>query len=91
MFADSCDPEEYLSEDEMMIPFKGRSSIKQHITGKPYPWGIKFWVLAGISGYVYAFEIYQGVNAECQEFCKEFGAVGGIVLGFCKLIMHKCI
>ena len=35
-------PEEHNSVDEMMIPIKGKfSSIKQHLRGKPHPWGFK--------------------------------------------------
>jgi len=43
----------------MMIPFKERSSVKQYIKSKPKPWGFKVWVLAGVSGYVYKFEMLQ--------------------------------
>lgn len=58
IFKEAYYPEEYLSIDEMIIPFKGRAKIKQYNRGMPHPFGIKTWALAGISGYVYVFEIY---------------------------------
>ena len=32
--------EEFNSVDEIMVPFKGRSGLKQYIRGKPNPWGV---------------------------------------------------
>ncbi|XP_037397374.1 piggyBac transposable element-derived protein 2-like [Pygocentrus nattereri] len=40
-FQSALDPEEFQSVDEMMIPYKGRLSIKQYVPKKPKPWGIK--------------------------------------------------
>ena len=34
---EAYDPEEYLSIDKMIIPFKGRAKLKQHIRSKPHP------------------------------------------------------
>ena len=39
--------EEKLSADEQIIPFKGRSNMKQHMPKKPHRWGYKMFVLAG--------------------------------------------
>ena len=33
--------EEYSAVDEIMIPFKGRSGIKQYMRNKPHKWGFK--------------------------------------------------
>ena len=46
----------------MMIPFKGRSSLKQYIPNKPTKRGIKVWVMADASnGYVRsALKVYVG-------------------------------
>jgi len=52
--------EENLSIDEQMVPFKGRSSIKQYNPKKPHKWGYKVYVLAGVSGYAYDLELYSG-------------------------------
>uniref|UniRef100_A0A3B1KJ79 PiggyBac transposable element-derived protein domain-containing protein n=1 Tax=Astyanax mexicanus TaxID=7994 RepID=A0A3B1KJ79_ASTMX len=43
-FQSALDPEEFQSVDEMMIPYKGRLSIKQYVPKKTQPWGIKVWV-----------------------------------------------
>lgn len=52
--------EECQSVDEIMIPFKGRSSLKQFMQNKPHKWGIKVFARAGVSGIIYDFEIYRG-------------------------------
>lgn len=38
-FSVAVDPDEFHSFDEMIIPFKGRSSIKQYLPTKPGRWG----------------------------------------------------
>ncbi|CAF1640301.1 unnamed protein product, partial [Didymodactylos carnosus] len=58
---------EKLTIDEMMIKFKGRSSLKQYIKQKPIKRGYKVWILADTStGYVYNFDIYSGKSIERQ-------------------------
>ncbi|XP_049855114.1 piggyBac transposable element-derived protein 3-like [Schistocerca gregaria] len=54
------EPEEYHSMDELIIPFKGHSSLKQYVKSKPHKWGIKVSDYAGSSRIVYDFEIYRG-------------------------------
>ena len=54
--------------DKAMIPFKGRSALKQYIPMKPIKWGFKVWVRAdSIKGYVYDFEVYTGKDGENVE------------------------
>lgn len=53
-------PETYHAIDEMMIAFKGHHSLKMYMPKKPTKWGYKLWVRAGVSGYVYDFEISGG-------------------------------
>ncbi|KAK2711497.1 hypothetical protein QYM36_012605 [Artemia franciscana] len=50
-------PEEHHSIDEQMIPFKGRSNLRQYLPKKPTMWGIKVFTRAGVSGFVHDFEI----------------------------------
>ncbi|XP_064607844.1 piggyBac transposable element-derived protein 3-like [Liolophura sinensis] len=53
-------PETYQCIDEMMVAFKGRHSLKQYMPKKPSKWGYKLWARAGVSGYVYDFEVCGG-------------------------------
>eukprot|EP00731_Ephydatia_muelleri_P034280 Em0054g3a len=47
--------------DEAMIPFKGRSYLKQYLLKKPVKWGIKAWCLADShNGYVQKVDVYAG-------------------------------
>jgi hypothetical protein len=55
------EPEERHSIDEQIIPFKGRSLMKQY-NKKPHKWGFKVFTRAGASGMMYDFEIYTGKN-----------------------------
>lgn len=70
--------EEYSSIDEMMVAFKGRSSLKQYMASKPTKWGFKIWVRAGVSGYVYDFEPYQGSGANRNP--PAYGLGGDVVV-----------
>lgn len=52
-FISSLDPEEFQAIDEQIVPLKGRFGVKQYLPNKPQKWGIKIWVRAGVSGYIY--------------------------------------
>jgi len=52
--------EDYKVVDEIIIPFKGRSKMKQYNKNKPHKWGIKMFALASSNGLVHDFEIYVG-------------------------------
>ncbi|CAF4676307.1 unnamed protein product, partial [Rotaria magnacalcarata] len=81
--------EEKLSVDEQIIPFKGRSIMKQHMPNKPNRWGYKMFLLAGgESGICYDFVFYTGKgNKQEHGFCTD------IVLDPCetvpRFINHK--
>ncbi|KAK3880920.1 hypothetical protein Pcinc_014570 [Petrolisthes cinctipes] len=51
---------EHLCVDEQLVPFKGRSSMKQYIPMKPHNCGYKIFVLADDKGMVYDFIPYTG-------------------------------
>lgn len=55
--ADEMEP--CIAVDEVIIPFKGRHSLKVYIMKKLKKWGYKVWTLAGRSGYVYRVQLYN--------------------------------
>ncbi|CAF4282180.1 unnamed protein product [Rotaria sordida] len=63
--------EEKLSVDEQIIPFKGRSIMKQQMPNKPSRWGYKMFLLAGgNSGICCDFISYTGKSIkQPYEFC----------------------
>ena len=71
-------PDENNSVDEMMVPYKGRTSrIKQYMRGKPHAWGFKIWARTSVSGMLYDFDVYQGNVANTRS---EFGLSADVVL-----------
>lgn len=73
--------------DEQIIPFKGQLSVKQFSRGKPYPWGIKVFLLCGESGIVYDLLLYQGSTTELNpESLKSLGLGASVVLHLTKNI-----
>ena len=57
-----------VSIDEAMIPFKGRSALKQYLALKPIKRGFKVWVLAdSVTGYASKFEVYTGKKGNAVE------------------------
>ena len=66
-------PPKNVSVDEAMIPFKGRSTLKQYMPLKPVKRGIKVWAMSDAkNGYVSEFEVYTGKKANTVE--KNLGA-----------------
>ena len=58
---DNYRPNRENSIDEAMIPFKGRSSLKQYVPLEPVKRGFKVWVRADSwNGYFCEFEVYTG-------------------------------
>ena len=52
---------QFVSLDESMTGYKGRSRFKQYIRSKPTPWGFKFFCLCDpVSGYFKEFLLYTG-------------------------------
>lgn len=80
--------EEHLSIDEQIIPFKGRSSLKQYCPMKPKKWGYKVFVLSGVSGFSYKIEVYTGKENSEPRLPGEpdCGASGNVVVRLCRMI-----
>ena len=53
-------PTENLCIDEQMVPFKGRSKLKQYNPQKPKKWGYRLYVLTNPEGLIYNFEVHTG-------------------------------
>ena len=67
-FSSVYKPGRDVSIDEAMIPFKGRSSLKQYLPKKPVKRGIKVWALAdGQNGYMSQFQVYTGKTGNTPE------------------------
>ncbi|XP_049816457.1 piggyBac transposable element-derived protein 3-like [Schistocerca nitens] len=79
-------PEEYQAVDEQIIPFKGRSGLKEYVRNKPHKWGYKSFTRAGALGMMYDFEIYVGKNT-CSD--RGLGLSGDIVLSLMETLPEK--
>ena len=67
--------------DESMIPFKGRSALKQYMPLKPIKRGYKVWCIADAkTGYVLKFEIYTGKQADADATPGDYGLGERVVL-----------
>lgn len=61
IFKKMFSPSRYLSVDESMVRFKGRSSLKQYMPMKPIKRGFKVWVIAcAVTGYCLGISVYEG-------------------------------
>ncbi|XP_062256971.1 piggyBac transposable element-derived protein 2-like [Platichthys flesus] len=77
--------DQMLSIVEQLVPFKGRSSLKQYIPRKPHKWGYKIFVLCDTKGLVHSFDIYTGtIDPVPGE--PDIGASGNIVLKLAQTI-----
>ncbi|XP_065581710.1 piggyBac transposable element-derived protein 3-like [Artemia franciscana] len=83
-------PEEHHSIDEQMIPFKGRSTLRQYLPKKPTKWRVKVFTRAGVSGIVHDFEVYQGKGTLVEHDIEpDLGVRGNIVLRLISTLPEK--
>lgn len=83
-YGDLFNPSSFLSVDESMVAFKGRSSLKQYIPNKPIKRGLKVWAIAcAVTGFFINFEVYEG-KAALREKDETLGE--HVVLGLAKAI-----
>ena len=67
--------------DEQLVPFKGKSSLKQYLPNKPHKWGYKIFVLADDQGMTYDFIPYSGkIHPVDKPDVPDLKASGNIVL-----------
>lgn len=73
-----------------MCPTKARSYLKQYLPLKPHKWGYKLFVICGVSGYAYNFEIYTGSENNANERVQfdepDLGATGNTVVRLARVI-----
>ena len=75
--------------DEAMIPFQGRSAIKQYMPLKPTKRGFKVWVRADSpTGYFCEFSIYEG-QSESTEDSTDAGLGTRVVKKLTRNIINK--
>ncbi|KAH8027792.1 hypothetical protein HPB51_010306 [Rhipicephalus microplus] len=74
-----------LCVDEQLVPFKGRSSLKQYLPNKPKKWSYKLFLLCDERGIMYNFEVYTGKSLPQQGF-PDIGASGNIVLQMASIV-----
>jgi len=75
-FQDVYTPEEQLTIDEAICPFRGRIFFRVYIKGKPHKYGIKMFELCEAkSGYVYNLDIYTGGLPTNSEHNTAFSVV----------------
>lgn len=80
--------EENLSCDEQIIPFKGRISLKTYNPKKPHKWGYKMWVLSGVSGISYNFELFGDKDAtQVIQGEPNLGAASNVIVRLCRDIV----
>lgn len=59
----------HVSVDESIVPFKGRTHMKQYCKDKPHKWGVKIWCLCcADTGYFYSFAPYAGKGSLEHKF-----------------------
>ena len=63
-FKNAVLPETFEPVDEQVAPFKEVHSMKCYLPKKPKKWGYKFWARAGISSYIYDFEVHGGLGSK---------------------------
>ena len=66
-FASLYNPSRENAIDEAMVPYKGRSSLKQYMPKKPVRRGLKVWMRADSNnGYVSQFQVYVGKETSAE-------------------------
>lgn len=81
--------EKSLSIGEQLCSTKARHFLTQYLAMKSHKWGHKFFVLCGVSGFSYNFEMYSGQeNSVDNRYSWEpdYGASGNVVVRLCRIL-----
>ena len=72
-------PTEILCMNKQMVPYKGRSKLKQYNSQKPKKWGYKLYVLTSPEGLIFNLEVHNGTIDICPGQ-PDLQAPGNIVM-----------
>ena len=87
LFYNNYLPNCQLANDEAIIPFQGRSTMKQYMPLKPAKQGLKVWVRAGSrTGYFCEYDVYTG---KLNDGIREFRIGGSVVMKLTENIVGK--
>ena len=87
MFGEIYEPNCEQAIDEAMIPFQGRSMLKQYLPMKPVKRGIKVWVRAdNHNGYFCQFDVYCGKGTNISA---DVGLGGSVVKQLTRPLVGK--
>ncbi len=78
--------EEYLAIDEQLCATKHHSYLRQYLPAKPHKYGYKLFVLCGVSGFSYNFEIYSGQETPMLAHEPDLGPTGNVVIRLSRII-----
>lgn len=78
---------QFLCVDEQIVPFKGKSGLKQYNPKKPHKWGYKLFVLCNEKGMVHNFEVYTGSIQPLADV-PDLGASSNVVLRMTRDVPH---
>ncbi|XP_049798265.1 piggyBac transposable element-derived protein 4-like [Schistocerca nitens] len=81
--------EECVSVDEQICSTKARSYLKQYMPNKPHKYRYKLFVISGISGYAYDFEIFTGDENEPEKRVtgeEDLGASANVVVRLSRIL-----
>lgn len=63
--------------------------MKQYMPMKPHKQDLKLFVLAGVSGFAYSFEIYRGQEKQSNQDISDLGVTLNIMLRLCRNVPHN--
>lgn len=72
--------EQYLCVDEQICSTKARHNLKRYNPKKPNKWGYKLYVLCGVSGFAYKFELETGAENIVASGEPDLGAASNVVV-----------